>query len=104
MGYFHHFFNAIDPGNADPFNLAVDQHFTGAAFPDSALQASFAVCKAMTVNRESCLVKGGGNGESFFPGDFFPFKEEDHFFGRMDLKDRMSFDFIHGSKANGTSL
>jgi hypothetical protein len=57
----------------------------------------------MAVNRKSCLVKGGGDSESFFPGNFISFKEEGYFFSRMDLKDRMSFDFIHGSKVIGTS-
>ena len=68
--------HAVDLGDADAADVAVDEHLAGAAFADAALHGALAVFQAVVVDREAGLVQGGCDGLAFLAADLLSFKYE----------------------------
>jgi hypothetical protein len=96
MGDLLYLFNPVDAGDADAFDLAVDQHLTGTAFADAAFEAAFAVTQAVTVNRMAPLMKSSCNCESYVTCNFLSFKQKCMLWVFLYLQDGVLRDLVHG--------
>ena len=90
-----HFMNIVNSGDAYASDLAIDKHFAGSAFPDTAFKAAFTVPEAMAMHRVTGLVQSGGNGETFIAGYFIAFEKEGDSFGMGNYKNWMFFYIMH---------
>jgi hypothetical protein len=93
--YFVYLFYAIYLCDADSFDLAVDEHFAGAAFADSAFKASISVFEAVAMDGETGLVESGGDREALLADDFFSLVFENCHFGRLYVEDGVFVYFVH---------
>ena len=75
--------------------MAVDQHFAGAALAYAALHRALAVLQAVMVDRESGLVKGGGDGLAFLAGDLLALIDKFVEILLGDLQNRVGSYFVH---------
>ena len=90
-----HFLHAVDKGNADAADFAIDQHFASTAFADAAVEASVASVKTVAVDGITSLVKGGGNGLASLALYGFAFVFELHKVFLRDVQNGVFFDFVH---------
>jgi hypothetical protein len=90
-----HFLDAVDKGDADTADLAVDQHLAGAALADAAVEASVATVERVAVDGISGLVKGGGDGLAALTFNGLAFILEFHKVFLRDVQDRVFLDFVH---------
>ena len=90
-----HFLHAVDEGDADTADLAVDEHFTGAALADAAVEASVATVERVAVDGITGLVKGGGDGLAPLTFHGLAFILEFHKVFLRDIQDRVFLNFVH---------
>ncbi len=90
-----HFLDAIDFGDADTADFAIDQHLAGTALTDAAVEASVAAVERVAVDGITGLVKGGGYGLAALTFDGLAFILEFHKVFLRDVQDRVFFDFVH---------
>ena len=90
-----HFLDAIDFGDADTADLAIDQHLAGTAFADTAVEASVAAVERVAVDGITGLVKGGGDGLAALTFDGLAFILEFHKVFLRDVQDGVFLDFVH---------
>ena len=88
--------HAINLGDTDAANLAVNQHLAGSALAYAALQAASAAFQAMTVHGITCLMEGCGYGLALLALDWFAFIKKLDFFTVNDVNNWMLGYAIHG--------
>ena len=90
-----HFLDAVDFGDADTADLAIDQHLAGTAFANTAVEASVAAVERVAVDGITGLVKGCGDGLAALTFDGLAFILEFHKVFLRDVQDGVFFDFVH---------
>ena len=86
---------AVHLGDADPADVAVHDHFAGAAFADAALHRAVAVFQTMVMDGKSGLMQRGGDGLAFLAVNGLPFELKCVQVFLRDVQNRMLRDLVH---------
>ena len=89
------FADVVDWRDTDAANLAVDEHFAGAALADAALEAAWFAVDGVAVDGEACLMEGCGDGVASQTLHGLAVEQKFDNLRPGDVENRMSFDSVH---------